>query len=83
MEKPKRKFVLTLTVSADDKHELIRALQAIAADLRYGSIEERHGSSDIGKLGHSFNFTVDHNPEMDHDRYDKDLSAWEKEHYGG
>jgi hypothetical protein len=65
-QKPRRRFLLTLKLGADDREEMIHALEQIALEMRRGYL---HGPACSGGYSSGYDLKVSEDPEVTHDSY--------------
>lgn len=71
-EKPRRRWLLTLRLGADDLPEMIHALEQIALEMRMGHLA---GNSCSGGYGAGYTMKVTEDPTVTHDSYFAEINA--------
>ncbi len=71
MERPRRRFQVTIDLGTDDEKELAWALRQITEDIIDGRRSSVSGGPSSG-----WSYTVTETPDMTHDRYIKELNAY-------
>lgn len=70
---PNRRWTFTLELGGDERQDIIRALYAIGHHLEQG---EGQATSTCGGPTSGWHYTLDEDPEMDHDTYFERVSEY-------
>ena len=70
---PKPRFKLSLNIETNDRADMVHMLQEAVYYIRFGT----NTMSSSGVMGHMA-FVIDEDPNMDEQKYRRDIEAWIK-----